>query len=250
MDANKDIVEPSKGDIPFSKEMRKVTRDVHDLSDALVNAKLVLAMSDTNIWIEGLLVFYEVFKFLEKTMDECRGNTFLQEFNIKEMKRTECFENDLKYYLGEDWKLNYKPRESVVKYLNHMEEIKKKDDTLLIAYVYHLYLGVLSGGQLISKKRQLSPFKSSYVDQVLSFRPDVNVGSLKRQIKRILDDQSANISHETRLALLEESRRVFLLNNSIIKSIDQSRMTWVLLRKLLYVIVIIFLLKKLIDFLF
>lgn len=107
---------------------------------------------------------------------------------------------------------------------------------------------MLSGGQIIAKKRSLSPFKSAYVDRVLFFGPDVNVASLKRQIKQTLDAQATNMSEETRLALLEESRRVFLLNNSIIKSIDQNRLTWVLLRKMLYVIVITFLLKKLLDF--
>lgn len=239
---------PTKNSVPFSKEMRKVTRDVHDLSDALVNAKLVLAMSDTNIWVEGLLVFYEIIKFLEASLRDGKSNPLLQEYNIKEMYRTESFEADLEYYLGSDWKLNYKPRASVVNYLNHLEDIKERNDTLLIAYVYHLYLGVLSGGQIIAKKRSLSPFKSAYVDRVLFFGPDVNVASLKRQIKQTLDAQATNMSEETRLALLEESRRVFLLNNSIIKSIDQNRLTWVLLRKMLYVIVITFLLKKLLDF--
>lgn len=46
----------SSADVPFSKEMRKVTRDVHDLSDALVNAKLVLGM---NI----LLIFFMLNSF-------------------------------------------------------------------------------------------------------------------------------------------------------------------------------------------
>ncbi|KAI5719385.1 hypothetical protein M8J76_009466 [Diaphorina citri] len=237
----------SSADVPFSKEMRKVTRDVHDLSDALVNAKLVLAMSDTSIWIEGLLVFYEVFKFLESAMEEHKSNQYLQQFNISDMKRTEAFEADLEHYLGPDWKADYKPRESVVNYLNHLEDLKQTNDTLLIAYVYHMYLGVLSGGQIINKKRQLSLMKSNYQDQVLSFDPSVNVGQLKRQIKSILDDESTQFSRQTREQLLAESRKVFLLNNSIIKSIDQKRITYVLLKKLLIVILICFLLKKLFE---
>uniref|UniRef100_A0A8D8RCC5 Heme oxygenase n=1 Tax=Cacopsylla melanoneura TaxID=428564 RepID=A0A8D8RCC5_9HEMI len=248
MDNNSEELPLSNPEILFSKEMRKVTRDVHDLSDALVNAKLVLAMSDTNIWIEGLLVFYEVFKFLELCMEECLGNKRLQQYNLSQMKRTAAFESDLQHYLGADWRGNYKPRQSVVNYLDHLAELKEKNDTLLIAYVYHLYLGVLSGGQLINKKRQLSPFKSSYHDQVLCFPPEANVAELKRQIKAILDEQSSEFNSLTRRQLLGESRRVFHLNNSLIKSIDQKRMTHVLVKKLLYLIVICFLIKKLFDF--
>uniref|UniRef100_A0A8D9B2E0 Heme oxygenase n=1 Tax=Cacopsylla melanoneura TaxID=428564 RepID=A0A8D9B2E0_9HEMI len=238
-------------DIPLSKEMRKVTRDVHDLSDALVNAKLLLGMSDTNIWIEGLLIFYEIFKFLESSMDECQNNKLLQQFNsVSEIKRTDAFECDLKHYLGEDWKANYKPRESVVNYLNHLEKLKQSNSTLLIAYVYQMYLGVLSGGQIINKKRHLSPFTASYQDQVLYFPPELNVSQLKRQLKSILDGQSSQLSRQTRSQLLSESRQVFLLNNSIIKSIDQKRMAYVLMKKLFYVILFCFLVKKLIDFLY
>ncbi|KAL1452123.1 hypothetical protein WDU94_006431 [Cyamophila willieti] len=247
---NPDTIPNCNPDIPLSKEMRKVTRDVHDLSDALVNAKLLLGMSDTNIWIEGLLIFYEIFKFLESSMEECSENKLLQQFNLSEVKRTEAFECDLKHYLGENWKQDYKPRQSVVDYLNHLEELKQCNPTLLIAYVYQMYLGVLSGGQIINKKRQLTPFTASYQDQILYFPPELNIAQLKRQLKSILDGQSSELSRQTRCQLLSESRQVFLLNNSIVKSIDQKRMTYVLLKKLLYVILFGFLVKKLLNLLF
>lgn len=228
----------------FSKQMRKITRDVHDLSDALVNAKLVLAMSDNNVWIEGLLIFYEVFKYLETTLSTCTNNKHIQKFNLEDMKRTAAFEADLNHYLGADWKLDYKPRESVVKYLHHLEQLKEKDVTLLIAYVYHLYLGVLSGGQIINKKRNFSLFKSDYKDQVLTFSDSVNIGQLKRDVKARLDELGDELSADVKDALLVESREVFLLNNSIIKSISQKSINYALLKKFVYVAVVAILVKK------
>ena len=40
----------------FSQRMRAATRNIHNKSDALVNAKLGVTMSDDNVWAEGLEV--------------------------------------------------------------------------------------------------------------------------------------------------------------------------------------------------
>ena len=37
----------------FSQRMRAATRNIHNKSDALVNAKLGATMSDDNVWAEG-----------------------------------------------------------------------------------------------------------------------------------------------------------------------------------------------------
>ena len=37
----------------FSQRMRAATRNIHSRSDALVNAKLGVTMSDDNVWAEG-----------------------------------------------------------------------------------------------------------------------------------------------------------------------------------------------------
>ena len=51
--------------IKFSVQLRKATKTIHDVSDALVNAKLGVTLGDDYVWAEGLLVFFEVFRFLE-----------------------------------------------------------------------------------------------------------------------------------------------------------------------------------------
>ena len=45
---------------------------------------------------------------------------------------------------------------ALVKYIDHLKHIAEEDEPLLlVAYIYHLYMGLLSGGQILSKKRQL-----------------------------------------------------------------------------------------------
>ena len=60
--------EGENGKVLFSVQLRKATKSIHDVSDALVNAKLGVTISDDSVWAEGLLVFYEVFKFLEDAL--------------------------------------------------------------------------------------------------------------------------------------------------------------------------------------
>ncbi|KAJ9600796.1 hypothetical protein L9F63_001008 [Diploptera punctata] len=135
----------------FTKQMRKATRDIHAVSDALVNAKLAFALSDNDVWAEGLLVFYEIFRFLDEAMEHLK-DTHVGQLCIDGMQRTEAFQKDLNYYLGADWTKDYKPRESVAKYLIHLKNLEKSDPDLLMAYIYHLYMGLLSGGQILRKK--------------------------------------------------------------------------------------------------
>jgi len=64
---------------------------------------------------------------------------------LKSLERTSAFEMDLKYYLGEDWAKNYSPRPEVVEYLIYLSKLEEEDPDLLMAFVYHLYMGLLSG---------------------------------------------------------------------------------------------------------
>ena len=42
----------------FSQQMRAATRNIHNTSDALVNAKLGVTMSDDSVWAEGWFQFF------------------------------------------------------------------------------------------------------------------------------------------------------------------------------------------------
>lgn len=143
--------------------------------------------------------------------------------------RTEQFEKDLNFYKGDNWKKFYKPREAVCKYLAHLNHIKETNALLLIPYVYHLYLGLLSGGQILSKKRKImQKFTSSENNEddaesqgnaLLSF-PNHSLHQLKNNLKAIIDDYSKDFDIELRRALIEESQKVFELNNMIINSVE------------------------------
>jgi heme oxygenase len=132
----------------FTKRLRDATKSIHDMSDKLVNVKLGFAMSDDRVWAEGMLVFYEVFRFLEEALDR-NGDSLLGEYNlVAGLRRAGAIEADLDHYLGKGWNgAEYAARPEVAAYLTHLKAVEAENPYLLVAYIYHLYMGLLSGGQ-------------------------------------------------------------------------------------------------------
>ncbi|XP_012284901.1 uncharacterized protein LOC105702142 [Orussus abietinus] len=228
----------------FSQKMRRATREIHAVSDALVNAKLVLGFSDNAVWADGLLVFYEIFRFLEGAMVRLK-DTKVGLFRIPALQRTEAFEQDLEFYLGNGWKKNYAPRESVIKYLMRLREVEDTDPMLLMAYIYHLYMGLLSGGIILRKKRQFiqkflpnKSIKSNSGDKITDFG-DANIFELKSELRSTLNRIAETLDEDTRNKLIEESGIVYTLNNEIIRSVKGANT--VVIKKAIYFISILIL---------
>lgn len=168
-------------------------------------------------------MFYEIFKFLEENVS--------QQILPLEYHRIEQFKKDIQYYKGNDWQKTYKVRDSVQKYLDHLYEINDKNPLLLIAYVYHLYMGLLSGGQILSKKRKIAnKFKRHFSEQrddddiepgshLTSF-PNKSVFNLKNKLRSTIDEFTQNFDEKLRQELIKESKKVFELNNTIINSVE------------------------------
>ncbi|XP_024085735.1 uncharacterized protein LOC106666447 [Cimex lectularius] len=226
--------------IPFNRQLRNATKEIHSISDSLVNAKLAFAMSDNDIWAEGLLVFYEIFRYLEEAMERHCGEP-LGEMFIDGMRRTEAFESDLNFYLGDNWRRNYTIRESVGNYLAHLRKLEADNPNLLIAYVYHLYMGLLSGGQILMKKRSLlekvnATNKEKEGAAVTDFS-NLSIFNLKKEIINKINSLAEYFDNETKDAIISESKRVFELNNELVHSIKGTNS--VLLRKFIIAICVL-----------
>ncbi|GFG29182.1 hypothetical protein Cfor_05002 [Coptotermes formosanus] len=227
----------------FTKKMRSATREIHAISDSLVNAKLAFALSSKSVWAEGLLVFYEIFRYLEEAMIRLK-DTHVGELCIEGMQRTDAFEKDLSFYLGSDWKKTYEPRDSVIKYLLHLRKLEDSDPNQLMAYIYHLYMGLLSGGQILRKKRavvkkfMLFPSQQAYQDAVTDFGA-INISKMKRDLVEAMNGIAGVLDEKTKEKLIEESKTVFVLNNEIIRSIQGADA--VILKKFITVTIIVLL---------
>lgn len=196
-----------------------------------------LALHNNDVWADGLLVFYEIFKFLE--------NHVSYDTLPKEFRRTEAFEQDLTFFLP-NWQENYKPRKEVQRYLDHLIKITNTNSVLLVAYIFHLYLGLLSGGQILQKKRKLVQkiFPKPDGDDVSGCAVtthDVSLYDLKTQLKEIVDNLAKNWDETTKSEILRESKVVFELNNELVRSIKTNKESYKLLGYiLLFIFTILF----------
>jgi len=228
--------------ILFTQQMRKATRNIHNTSDALVNAKLGVTMTDDSVWAEGLLVFYEVFAFLERALVNHK-DSLIGDLLIPGMTRTSALEADLAYYLGDNWRVGYTVRPEVQKYLDHLQNIENQNPYLLIPYVYHLYMGLFSGGQILRAKRVISMSGNSDSvpgNNVTSYG-EFSIGPLKNQLRAAVNEVANQLDEDTRQEILEEGVTVFKMNNLVIGSVEGiDRVLKRRLMKLLIALVLLF----------
>lgn len=193
----------------------------------LYHASLGAALSDASVWLDGLLCFHPIFEYLEQHIaaDQLTAG----------VHRAPAIELDIRYYcalLGLDAEQQLAERRpSVAAYLEHLRGVRAENPLLLMAYAYHLYMGMLSGGQILNKKRRMFAKLSMGVDgsadaSADGYRTtmyDVAAGpplaELKADLRRRLDELGDSVDEVTRRRLLEESIMVFELNNAMIHSI-------------------------------
>lgn len=215
-------------------------------------------MTEDRVWAEGLLVFYEVFKFLEEAVQRLKDrNEYFARFEkvLEGINRKEAFEADLQHYYGENWrKTCYVVRPSLANYLKHLKILEEREPLRLLAYIYHMYMGLLSGGQIIKKKRELKSRLSLGTSSFLSFivpacvlgkacGPDSQkskstllgcaatdfsnidgrtISSIKKDIAFTMNDIAEDLSKDERKSLMEESIKVFEWNNQVVSTIEVS----------------------------
>ena len=93
-------------------------------------------------------MFYEIFKFLEEALAS-HSDSLIGDLLIPGMARTQALEADLAHYLGDGWKDDYVVRPEVSAYVDHLKKLDDENPYLLIPYIYHLYMGLFSGGQVL-----------------------------------------------------------------------------------------------------
>lgn len=165
-------------------------------------------------------------------------------------ERTRAFEQDLEFFQPGYLK-EYPIRPSVAEYLKHLQTLEQREPLRLLAYIYHLYLGLLSGGQILKRKRDLrnrfktkvggllqwcglykSPSLSDNVagelhipgGAVTYFGDGRSIADIKKEIAYTMNDIASDLSRDEKNSLLEESLEVFRRNNEIIGSIQHTGM--------------------------
>ncbi|RQM17925.1 hypothetical protein DD237_002653 [Peronospora effusa] len=233
----------------LTEQMRAATREIHSISDKLVNLKLVVALMDKKLYGRALLLFYYVYVQLELIMKTHKNHAAFSGLYkiIDEIARADNIAKDLEFYLGEEWNTKYQPTQATqdyVKYVNSQNMtvfvssnwlcfffsfalelcekvfvlLKLQNPTLVLPYCYHMYMAMLAGGVMIKKmvKRSFTPPEGQGLN-CFAFNVDSN-----KALRHTIKDAINAVPHdeETKKLLLAESVTCFKLNNQIVQSLD------------------------------
>ena len=200
----------------LARRLRDSTKEIHDTSDKLVNLKLGVAMSDDKVWANGLLVFAKIFFQLEKSLDDYAS---LADLDVEGMRRTAAFEQDLDFFFGTSWRTQKDPQ-PVQDYVDHLQKLSEDEPLLLIPYIYHLYMGLLSGGQVLSKKRSLTGAPQDQKGSAVTTFSGETPGSLKKKLRSATNALGQELDPDMQSRIIEEGINVFKLNNTIIHTVE------------------------------
>ncbi|XP_044736261.1 heme oxygenase-like isoform X2 [Chrysoperla carnea] len=211
----------------YTQLMRHSTRKIQSKCDTIINARLAYEREFSNtVWLDCLIIFYEVFKFIERAIVET-SNEHLKQFHMVEIFRTKAFEVDLNFYLGPVWnkndfridfKNNYIYGKCNREYLNYLEKLERNEPELLIAYFYHLYMCLLSGTQTLQIKRPIFRISNQTEGNAISEFSEP-ISELKTKLRTLTNKVCGEMNPEMRDKVIKEGQMVLTLNNEILATI-------------------------------
>lgn len=95
-------------------------------------------------------------------------------------------------------------------------------------------MGLLSGGQILAKKRQFKNNITGFFNKknenteneiipgqsLTTFLGDKTIFELKNDMRKVIDEFAQDLDEKTRQGLIDESKKVFELNNEVIQSVQ------------------------------
>mmetsp|Transcript_13921 Transcript_13921/g.37636 ORF Transcript_13921/g.37636 Transcript_13921/m.37636 type:complete len:262 (+) Transcript_13921:143-928(+) len=216
----------SEEDVPLTSYMRRGSSSLHDLSHSILNARLIVILSDRCLYARALRLFYDVHDHLEKLVNEqiAKGNIDFLPFKgvlcSDGLFRASRIKEDLKFYLGPDWHAD-SINPAVQQYQEHLSSVAAGSPVLLLAHVYTQNIGITVGGSVIRKLAQrhlqLNPDSGEGV-ATFGFGMGVDPSELRHTFKRKLDELGRQMIPEIREQMVQERQRAFEYNNGIMRS--------------------------------
>merc|ERR1739838_1073213 len=227
----------SEPEPPFSVELHRRTKDVHDASDKLINLKLIVALTDSRIYGSVLKDFYFVYRAIEEALDSCRDSEFIFPLRDPRMYRAAALEQDVAFFLGDDWADHEEPSPATKKYLSRIDYVKATNPVMLFAYAHSMFLASLAGGQILGAiiKRTLGLSG----DDGLAFFDygDIDTKALRSEFKERVN--ALEIDRPTKEEIIVEKKLVFKLNNEIASQVQLSLSGFSRLLKLFLLVVLV-----------
>uniref|UniRef100_A0A7S3R2J9 Uncharacterized protein n=1 Tax=Dunaliella tertiolecta TaxID=3047 RepID=A0A7S3R2J9_DUNTE len=220
---DKTTVLPQAPGLALTEELRKSSKTAHGISDALVNARILVVFTDRELFGKAISCFMHIFSCLEELLPGALQSRkelapFKDVLCESALFRAEAYKQDVQFYLGPDWQSKVTPTTEVASYLQYLRGLRS-EPLLLLTHAYTQYLAMASGGQIIARMaRSQMQLPQGQGTKAFEFGPAANASELKVGLKSRMDGLGEVISDNERQQILNEHLKVFSYNNSIIGS--------------------------------
>ncbi|GBF89739.1 hypothetical protein Rsub_02909 [Raphidocelis subcapitata] len=207
---------PAAASDEFVPALRRATRRQHGIANALILAKLAVALTDRKLYGKALGQFLPVYAALEAALARHRAAPCLgrvAELALSIPPRSEAMARDLEALLGPDWAAAVPASRSARAYAEHLERLADTAPELLIPYAWSLNVPILL------------PFMGRQVAKGLGLAesgPGVEFFSIPGKAGRLPELRAAvnaagrELAPAARAAALEEGCQQFRLNNAVV----------------------------------
>mgnify|MGYP002784496858 CR=1 FL=1 len=228
--------------LTLTQRMRDRSRDLHDKSNKLVNLKLALVLTSKPLYAEAISLFWPIYRELELILEKHKEHAQLRNLHdlLPLLRRAPVFELDMTSLLESkssadllmarristrDGQEQFSPPE-LQDYINHLRMLSEKDPILLIPYYSSMYGAIFAGGSIIKRMAKrafslkndegLEIFNISIQDSRFE-----NVNEIRNEMKRRIDELM-EISEKDQDRIVQESPQVFMRNNALIATAQDS----------------------------
>ena len=212
-------------------ELHTRTETDHERSNKLINLKLLVVATDRLLWSKTMVNFYFIFKALEEELFRHQDHKRLWCLYIPELMRCHAFEEDLKYFFGDNWSSLVSPSPATKDFVQHIHDVGKENPILLATYCHSFYLALMAGGQIIKSMITKSlGLKNGLGTATFQFKSK-NAGQLKKQLKDSIN--GLGVDDETKNKLIQEKILAYNMTNAIVKEIKLKPSSFAGIMKLL-----------------
>lgn len=216
-------------------------RPAHNLSDSIVNTRLIALFADRKLYARAIGCFYYIFHHLENLLESSKDHRKVfgasnqkKSYRDREIRstssagiqaylhiarplyRSDAFKRDLEFFLGQSWRQDIAQNSqlaSVNSYITHLDHVATQDPLMLIAHSFTQHLAMASGGQILKRiiKRGLA-LQTHDGTRIFDFEAN-NSRTLKMQVKTHMNKMRATKDEECKVrTLFLMSMIAFVLN--------------------------------------
>lgn len=201
-------------DVPFEIDLHGI-EEIHDASNRFINVKLLIALTNKRIYGSILKDYFFIYYAIEESLESCRDEKRIFALRDQRVYRSSALYKDVTFFLGDRWMDKEGPSPTAKKYMSRIEYVRFSRPELLIAYAKTMFLASFSGGKTI--RGIVKKTLGLRGDEGLAFFDygEMNRRRLRAEYKEKLRSIDSELDCETKQKIIEETKLVLAMNNSI-----------------------------------